>query len=113
MIIRINVAKRFSKHILFGFKCKFHKLTCKSNQKWINDNCQCECKKYCTCTGNYSWNHSICICEILKYLKSIDETLVSVYDEIIKATATVSTNVTNTVPKNMTITISINIARSL
>ena len=38
------MAKRFSKHISFGFKCKFHKLTCKSNKKWINDNCHASVK---------------------------------------------------------------------
>ena len=55
--------------------------TCDWNQKWNNDKCQCECKKYCTCKKDYSWNLSTCICENGKYLKSIIS--VGVCDEII------------------------------
>ena len=29
-----------------NFKCKFASKTWSSNQKWNNNKCQCECKKY-------------------------------------------------------------------
>ena len=59
-----------------------------------------ECKKYCTCTKNDSWNPSTCICGNGKYLKSIADTLVSVYNEITNAKDDVSTNLTDTIPTN-------------
>ena len=45
LITRINKAKTTIKHISCDCKCKFNS-TCNSNQKWNNDTCQCECKKY-------------------------------------------------------------------
>ena len=49
MIIRINEAKRLVKHVLCECKCKFNCKIWNLNQKWNNDTCQCECKKYCAC----------------------------------------------------------------
>ena len=49
-IIRsINGAKILIKHISCGCKCKFNTTTCNLNQKWNNDACHSESKKYCTC----------------------------------------------------------------
>ena len=44
---------------------------------------QCECKLYHTCKKDYTWNLSTCICENGNYLKSIDDTLVILFNEII------------------------------
>ena len=74
--------------------------------KWNNDTCQCECKKYHKCKTDYSWNPSTCIWENGKHLKSIAYTSVIVYDEIIYAMDTVSTNVVNTIPSSATSTVS-------
>ena len=45
---------------------------------------------------DYSWNPSTCICESSKYLKSIVDDSVTVCDEIINVTESVSRNVTIT-----------------
>ena len=49
IIRRINEAKVLIKHISCGCKCKFNTTTCNLNQKWNNDVCHSESKKYCTC----------------------------------------------------------------
>ena len=34
-------------------KCKFGGRKCNLNQKWNNDECQCECKKHHICEKDY------------------------------------------------------------
>ena len=46
MITNKKEAKPMTQHILCDYKCKFNSITCKSNQKWNNKTCQCECKNY-------------------------------------------------------------------
>ena len=46
---------------------------------------------------DYSCNPGTCVCESGKYLKSIADTSVIVCDEIINATDSLSTNMTNTI----------------
>ena len=69
MITKKYEAKTLIKHISCDCKCKFNGTTCNSNQKWNNEICQYECKKYRTCTKDYSWNPSTCVCNISMYLK--------------------------------------------
>ena len=76
MITRTYEAKTLVKHIPCDFECKFNSTTSNSNQKWNNDKCQCECKKYPTCKKSYSWNPSKCNFENGKYLKIIADTSV-------------------------------------
>ena len=113
MIIRMHETKTLVKHISCDCKCKFNSRTCNSNQKWNNDKCQCECRKYRTCKKNYSWNPSVCTYENGKYLKSIADTSVIVCDKIINAKDSVSTNVTNNIPTYMTNTTSANVASTV
>ena len=54
MITRIYEAKTMVKHISCDCKCTFSSTTCNSNQKWNNDKCQYELKKYCMCKKDYS-----------------------------------------------------------
>ena len=68
--------------------------------------CQCDCKKYCTCEKEYSSSSSMCICENGKYLKSIADDSKIVCDEIIYVVDIKSANVTNTIPTNVTGTVS-------
>ena len=107
-ITKINEAKIFVKYILSDCKCKFDRETCNSNQKLNNDKCQCECAKYCTCIKDYCQNPSTSICEKDKYLKGIPDTLVIVCEKIINGPDSVSLNKANTIPKNVTSTMSIN-----
>ena len=102
IIAKIREAKTLIKDISCDCKFKFNSATCNSNEKWNNKICQCECKNYRTCTKDYSWNPSICIPENVKYLKSIADTSVILQNEIINATDSVSTNLKNTIPANMT-----------
>ena len=46
MIINKNEAKTMIKHVSFDCKLKFNDSTYNSNQKWNNETCQLECKKY-------------------------------------------------------------------
>ena len=46
MIINKNEAKTMIKHVSFDSKFKFNDSTYNSNQKWNNETCQLECKKY-------------------------------------------------------------------
>ena len=70
MIKNKNEAKAMAEHISYDCKCKFNSTVCKSNQKWNDKTCQCECKNYRICKKDYNWNSSTCICENSKYLKS-------------------------------------------
>ena len=45
--------------------------------------CECECKNYRKCEKDYNWNPSTCICENGKYLKSIADTSVTEFYEIV------------------------------
>ena len=94
-------------------KSKFDSRTCISNQKWSNDKCRCECKKYRTCKIDYSWNPITCICENGKYLKSTVDISVNVCNRTMEAVDSVSTNVTNTIPTNMINTISTNVTSTV
>ena len=38
-----------TKHISCDYKWKFNSTICNTNQKWNNETCQCECKKYQIC----------------------------------------------------------------
>ena len=51
---------------------------------------------------DYSSNPSTCICENSKYLKSIADTSVIEFDEIISVMDILSTKMTNTVAGNVT-----------
>ena len=73
MTTRAYEAKTLVKHISCDCKCKFNSKTCNSNQKWNNETCQCECKRYRTCKKDLSWNRSTCICENARYLKSVGD----------------------------------------
>ena len=42
-----TLGKTLLKHISCDSECKFNCRTCNSNQKCSNDECRCECKKYC------------------------------------------------------------------
>ena len=92
-------------HILSDFKCKFNSTTCNSNQKWNNDKCQCECKRYHPSKKDYGWNPSKCICE---YCPSIGDDSVIVCGEIVSAIDSVSTILTKNMPKNVLSTVPIN-----
>ena len=94
------------KHISCACKWKFNSATCNSKQKWNNETCQRECKNYVQ--NYYGQNPSTCICENGKYLKSITDTSVIAYDEIMYVMDIVSTNMTNTITTNATSTVSIN-----
>ena len=54
MIIRIYEAKTLVKHISCNCKRKLDSTTWDSSQKWNNDTCQCECKKYRTSKKDYT-----------------------------------------------------------
>ena len=101
MITRTNEDKMLVKHISCDCKWKFNSLTCNSNQKWNNDECKCECKKFRASKKDYSWNPSISNCEYRRYLKSIADTPVIVCNEITYATDSVSTNVTSFISTNV------------
>ena len=67
MITNRNESKALLKHYPLDGKHKFNSTTCNSIQKWNNDKCQYECKKYRMCKTDYSWNHSYHICKNGKY----------------------------------------------
>ena len=92
-------------HILSDFKCKFNSTTCNSNQKWNNDKCQCECKRYYTSKKDYSWNPSKCICE---YCSIIGDDSVIVCGKIVNDKDSVSTILTKHMPTNVMSTVPIN-----
>ena len=41
MLTNITKTKTMAKHIQWDCKCKFNSATCKLNQKWNNETCQC------------------------------------------------------------------------
>ena len=92
MITKISETKTLVKRISKDYKCKFDSTACYSNQKWNNDKCQFECKKYRTCKNDSSWNPGKSICENSMYLKNIVDDSVIVCDVII---STRGANVTN------------------
>ena len=92
-----------TKHNSCEFKCKFNSATCNSNQKWNNKTCQCEGKSYPKCKRNYSWNPSTCICENSQYLKSFADTSVIACNETMSVMDIVSTKITNTIARNVSI----------
>ena len=108
MITRIYEAKKSVKNISFDCKCKFNSTKCNSYQKWNNDTCQCECKRYYACKKDYSWNPNTCICENSKCLKRIADESAIECNEIINVMDSVSTNVTKTIPTNVANTVSTN-----
>ena len=108
LVTRINEAKTLVKHISYDFECKFNSATCNSSQKWNNNKCQCECKKYFTCKKRYSRNPGTCVCESCRYLKRIVDNSLIVCDEVINATNILSTSVANAIPTNFTSTVPIN-----
>ena len=113
MITRIYGAKILVKHISCDCESKFNSSRCNLNQRWNNDKCQCECKKYHTCKKDHNWNPSTCICEKGKYLKSIADASVISCNEIISIPDNASTNVTSTVTTNMTDTVPTNVTRTV
>ena len=102
MITNKSEAKTMAKHISCNCRCKFNSAACNSNQKWNNKTCQCEWKYYLTCKIDYSWNHSTCFCENDKCLKSISDTSVIAWDEIISVMDIVSNKMTITIATNVT-----------
>ena len=108
MITNKDEVKAMTEHISRDCKCKFNSTICNSNQKWNNTTCQCECKNYHKCEKGYSQNPSTCICENSKYFKSVVDTSVTEFDEIIIVMDIVSTNKTNTISTIVTSAASIN-----
>ena len=66
-------------------KCKpnFDGRRCNSDQKQINNKCQCECKKHNICETDCICNPARCSCENGKCLASIIDDSVITCDEII------------------------------
>ena len=62
-MIKRNEVITLIKHISSDCKCKFDSTACNSNQKWNNDKCQCEGKKYRMCKKDYSWTPNAYISE--------------------------------------------------
>ena len=60
-----------------------------------------KCKNYRRYKKDYSWNPSTCSCEKIRYFKSITDTSVITYDEIISVIDIVSTKMTNTIAAEM------------
>ena len=77
-------------------------------QKWNNDKCQCECKKYRGSKKDYRWNPSTSICENNRYLESAVDDSVIVCNEIISVTSSLSINMANTLSTNVTSIVSVN-----
>ena len=102
-----NEAKATAEHISCDCKCKFNTV-CNLNQKWNNKKCHCECENYRKCKKDYNWNPSTCICESNKYLKSVGNTSLTKFDEIVIVMGNLSTKKTITIATNVTSTASIN-----
>ena len=68
MITAINESKTLTKYISCECKCKFDGRKSTSDQRWNNDKCWCEYKKYHICEKDCIWNPSTCSCENGKYL---------------------------------------------
>ena len=97
MITNKNEAKTMTKRISCDCTCKFNSTKYNSNPNWNNEISQFECQNNCTS------NPSTCICENRKYLKSIADTSVIAYDEIISVMDIVSTKMTYTIATNASI----------
>ena len=95
MVTKKDEAKAMIEHISCDCKCKFNNTTCGSNQEWNNKTCRCECKNYCKCKIDCSWNPSQYIGETSKCLKSIADTSVTDFNEIIFVMDIVSAKKTN------------------
>ena len=54
MITRINQAKTLVKYLSCDCKCRFNSTACNINQKWDDEICQCQYKKYQTRKEDYS-----------------------------------------------------------
>ena len=89
-------------------KCKLNIRNCNSNQKWKNETCLCKCKTYPICKKDYSWNPKKCISENGKQVKRNADDSQIVFAKVINDRDSVSANVTNIVPTNVTSTVSIN-----
>ena len=103
------------KHISCGCKCIFNNTTWNWNQNWNNDTCQCECKKYHACKKDYSCNPGTFFFGgggggggNSRYLKSIVDDWVIVCNKMTNDADSISTNMTYTIPVNVTNTVSIN-----
>ena len=105
MITNKNEAKTMAKHISCDCKCKSNSTTCNFNQKLNNKTCQCECKNCRTCKKDCSWYSSDCTCENNKYLKNIADISFIAYDKVISIIDIASTEMANTIPRNVTSTI--------
>ena len=62
---------------------KFNGTTYNSKQKWNRKTYQCECKNHHKCKKGYSCNPRTWICKNSKYFKSVADTSVTEYDEIV------------------------------
>ena len=103
MITKINESEILRKYISCECRCKFDGTICKSNQRWNNNKCRCECKKIHVCEKDYSWNPATGNCENGKYLASIMDDLAIICDEVIKwYDEEIKTIPTNFNEKNMT-----------
>ena len=106
MITNKDETKPMTKRSLCDCKCKLNS-TCNSNQKWNNKTCQCECINYYKYKKD-SWNPSTTfICKNSRSFKSIADTSVTKYDEIVTVMDNVSTKKANTIAANVTSTASI------
>ena len=56
MLTNKKEAKTITKYISGGFKCKFNRTTCNSNQEMNNKTCQCKCKNCYKCKKDYILN---------------------------------------------------------
>ena len=97
MVTKKDEAKAMIEHISCDCKCKFNNTTCGSNQEWNNKTCRCECKNYCKCKIDCSWNPGQYIGETSKCLKSIADTSVTHFNEIISVMDIVSAKKTNVI----------------
>ena len=94
-------------HIWCNCKCKFDSAACNSNQKWSDDKCQCECKKYRTCKIGCSRNSRTFIFGNCRYFKSILGDSVIVCNKIVNVADGAWTNVTDTISASVTSIVSV------
>ena len=85
MVTGIYETKTLMKHISCESKCKFDGTKCKSNQRWNNDRCWCECKKHHICEKDYVWYTSTSSFENGKCLSSIIGDSTIICDEVIES----------------------------
>ena len=87
---------------------KFNGTTYNSIQKGNRKTYQCECKNHHKCKKGYSCNPRTWICKNSKYFKSVADTSVTEYDEIVIFMYIISIKRTNTIATYITSTPSIN-----